>query len=153
VRAVLQRVARARVTVEGREISSIGNGLLILLGIHTSDTEDQLQATIKKIVGLRIFDDEQGKMNRSLEDVRGEYLVVSQFTLYGDVSRGKRPGFDDAMRPPESQRMYERFCDELSKASGRPVRRGEFGAMMDVELVNSGPATFIIDYQSVPGVR
>lgn len=145
MRIVLQRVSRARVTVQGRDISAIGAGLLILLGLHKSDTEQQLQTMVKKVVGLRLFDDDQGKMNRSLEDVGGEYLVVSQFTLYGDVTKGKRPGFEEAMRPPEAQRLYDRFCDELAAASGRPVKRGEFGAMMEVELVNSGPATLVLD--------
>lgn len=149
MRAVIQRVTRARVTVSGREISSISAGLLVLLGIHKTDTSQQLEAMVRKLVGLRIFDDDQGRMNRSLEEVGGEYLVVSQFTLYGDVSRGKRPGFEDAMRPPESESLYHRFCDALAAASGRPVKKGEFGAMMDVELVNAGPATFVLEFLSV----
>ncbi len=102
---------------------------------------------VKKIAGLRIFDDDAGKMNVSLEDKGGEFLVVSQFTLYGDLSRGKRPGFEDAMRPPESQTLYERFCDQLAASTGRPVKRGEFGSPMDVELTNSGPATFVIEFR------
>lgn len=145
MRAVLQRVSRATVTVEGREISRIGNGVLVLLGVAGTDTDAAAQALARKVTGLRIFDDAQGKMNLSNEQVGGEFLVISQFTLLADLGKGKRPGFEAAMKPPEARRLYELFCEHLAALSGRPVRRGEFGAFMDVELVNHGPATFLLD--------
>ncbi|HLG42366.1 MAG TPA: D-aminoacyl-tRNA deacylase [Planctomycetota bacterium] len=148
MRAVLQRVTRARVEVEGRIVSEIGRGVLIFLGVGVGDTDAQAEALAKKISGLRIFDDPDGRMNLALEAVGGGYLVVSQFTLYGDLSKGKRPGFEAAMRPPESERLYLLFCDRLAALSGRPVLRGEFGAMMRVELVNDGPATFVVEQNS-----
>jgi len=144
MRAVLQRVSRASVRVRGELHSDIGRGTLVFLGIEKDDTEPPLDALVRKIAGLRIFDDEEGKMNRSNEEVRGEFLVVSQFTLCADLSKGKRPGFDPAMRPPESERLYETFCARLATATGLPVKRGKFGASMQVELVNDGPATFLL---------
>lgn len=144
MRLLLQRVSRASVRVGGETVSEIGRGLLIFLGVEVEDTEAILESAVRKVAGLRIFDDEAGKMNRSNEEVGGEYLVVSQFTLCADLSKGKRPGFDRAMKPPESERLYGRFCDRLAEATGRPVRRGRFGASMEVDLVNDGPATFVL---------
>lgn len=145
MRAVLQRVSRACVRVDGQVRSEIGLGLLLLVGVEQGDTDAQADALARKVAGLRVFDDEAGKMNLSNEQVGGEYLAVSQFTLCADLSRGKRPGFDPAMRPPEAERLYGRFCEGLAALTGRPVRRGVFGASMEVELVNTGPATFLID--------
>jgi D-tyrosyl-tRNA(Tyr) deacylase len=145
VKALLQRVLDASVSVDGSVHSSIGRGLLILLGVSTSDADAQVEALARKVAGLRIFDDAAGKTNLSCEDVGGEYLVVSQFTLCADLSKGKRPSFEAAMRPPESQRLYERFCTRLAELSGRPVRTGLFGASMVVSLRNDGPATYGLD--------
>jgi D-tyrosyl-tRNA(Tyr) deacylase len=145
MRAVIQRVSRARVEVEGETVSEIGPGLLIFLSVSKDDSETQAQAMAKKIDGLRIFDDEDGRMNRPIDSVDGSFLVVSQFTLYGDLTKGKRPSFDPAMRPPGSERLYELFCEQLEALSSRPVRRGRFGAAMKVELVNDGPATFLLE--------
>ncbi len=112
--------------------------------MEQGDTDAQADALARKVAGLRVFDDDAGKMNLSNEQIGGEYLAVSQFTLCADLSRGKRPGFDPAMKPPEAERLYERFCEQLATLAGRPVKRGVFGAMMEVELVNSGPATFLL---------
>ncbi|MCK6439816.1 MAG: D-aminoacyl-tRNA deacylase [Planctomycetes bacterium] len=146
MRALLQRVSRAKVTVEGETVGETGHGLLIFLGVEVSDSDKELEALVAKIQGLRIFTDDQGKMNRSCEDVGGSYLAVSQFTLCADTKSGKRPGYERAMKPPESERMYERFCERLAVLTGRPVARGRFGAHMDVELVNDGPVTIWLDY-------
>jgi D-tyrosyl-tRNA(Tyr) deacylase len=145
MKAVLQRVLDASVEVEQVEISSIQKGLLLFLGVAQGDGEPQLEALAKKVAGLRLFEDPQGKMNLSCEEVGGEYLVVSQFTLLADLSKGKRPGFDPAMKPPESERLYQRFCERLSLLTGRPVKTGRFGASMTVSLRNDGPATFILE--------
>ena len=145
MKAVLQRVLSASVHVDGLEISAIRKGLLLFLGVATGDGEPQAEALAKKIAGLRLFEDAQEKMNLSCEEVGGEYLVVSQFTLCADLSKGKRPGFDGAMRPPESERLYLRFCERLAALTGRPVRTGKFGASMTVTLRNDGPATFLLD--------
>jgi D-tyrosyl-tRNA(Tyr) deacylase len=144
MRVVLQRVARAKVTVDGRVTGEIGRGLLLLTGFTDGDTEDALAWMADKIVGLRIFPDDEGKMNRSVEDVDGGLLVVSQFTLYGDTRKGRRPSFIEAARPEVAIPLYERFLQML-RATGRPVQTGEFGAMMDVELVNDGPVTLILE--------
>ncbi|MBW3569815.1 MAG: D-tyrosyl-tRNA(Tyr) deacylase [Gemmatimonadetes bacterium] len=144
MRVVLQRVSRARVTVEGRVTGEIGRGLLLLAGFTEADSDDALAWMADKVVGLRIFPDEEGKMNRSVQEVRGELLVVSQFTLYGDARRGRRPSFVDAARPEVAIPLYERFVT-LLRASGLAVATGEFGAMMDVELVNDGPVTLILE--------
>lgn len=148
MRAVLQRVSRASVRVGGETVSSIGPGLLLFLGVETDDTEETLEMLLRKMKGLRIFEDAAGRMNLSNEDQIGEYLVVSQFTLCADLSKGKRPGFDFAMKPPASERMYERFCERLAAETGRPVERGRFGATMQVELVNEGPATFVVEIRA-----
>jgi D-tyrosyl-tRNA(Tyr) deacylase len=144
MRVVLQRVSRAKVTVEGRVTGEIGRGLLLLAGFTDGDTEDALAWMADKIVGLRIFPDDDGKMNRSVQEVGGGLLVVSQFTLYGDARKGRRPSFVDAARPEVAIPLYERFVD-LLRATGLPVGTGEFGAMMDVELVNDGPVTLILE--------
>ena len=144
MRVVLQRVSRAKVTVEDRVTGQIGRGLLLLVGLTAADTEAELAWMADKVVGLRIFPDDEGKMNRSLEEADGALLVVSQFTLYGDARKGKRPSFIDAARPEVAIPLYERFV-ELLRATGRPVETGEFGAMMEVELVNDGPVTLILE--------
>lgn len=144
MRIVLQRVARAKVTVGGRITGEIGRGLLLLVGFTDGDTDDALAWMADKIVGLRIFPDDEGKMNRSVEEIHGGLLVVSQFTLYGDTRKGRRPSFIDAARPEVAIPLYERFLQML-RATGRPVQTGEFGAMMDVELLNDGPVTLILE--------
>ena len=145
MKAVLQRVRSASVSVEGARVSDIQKGLLLFLGVVRGDGEPQVEALARKIAGLRLFEDAQGKMNLSCEEVGGEYLVVSQFTLCADLAKGKRPGFDDAMRPPDSERLYLRFVERLAALTGRPVRTGRFGASMLVTLENDGPATFLLD--------
>jgi D-tyrosyl-tRNA(Tyr) deacylase len=145
MKALLQRVLDASVSVESAVHSSIGRGLLILLGVAQGDGETQVEALAKKISGLRIFDDAQGKTNLSCEDVGGEFLVVSQFTLCADLSKGKRPGFEPAMRPPGSEQLYLKFCERLAALTARPVRTGRFGASMVVSLRNDGPATYWLD--------
>lgn len=142
--ALLQRVLDATVSVEGSVVGAIGKGLLVFLGIERGDADAQVDALVRKIAGLRLFEDSAGKMNLSNEEVGGEYLVVSQFTLCADLSKGKRPGFDRAMRPPESERLYRRFCERLAAETGRPVRTGTFGASMIIRLRNDGPATFLV---------
>ncbi len=144
MRIVLQRVSRARVTVDGRVTGEIGPGLLLLVGFTDGDGEDALAWMAEKVAGLRIFADDEGKMNRSVHDAGGGLLVVSQFTLYGDTRKGRRPSFVEAARPEVAIPLYERFL-ELLRATGLPVRTGEFGAMMQVELVNDGPVTLILE--------
>jgi D-aminoacyl-tRNA deacylase len=144
MRVVLQRVSRAKVTVEGRVTGEIGRGLLLLAGFTDADTEDALRWMADKVVGLRIFQDDEGKMNRSVEEAGGALLVVSQFTLYGDARKGRRPSFIEAARPEVAIPLYERFV-ALLRATGLQVETGEFGAMMDVELVNDGPVTLILE--------
>jgi D-tyrosyl-tRNA(Tyr) deacylase len=144
MRIVLQRVSRARVTVGGRVTGEIGAGLLLLVGFTEGDGEAEVGWMAEKVVGLRIFPDDEGKMNRSVEEAGGAVLIVSQFTLYGDARKGRRPSFIEAARPEAAIPLYERFV-ELVRATGRPVATGEFGAMMDVELVNDGPVTLILE--------
>ncbi|HEU0298286.1 MAG TPA: D-aminoacyl-tRNA deacylase [Longimicrobium sp.] len=144
MRIVLQRVSRARVTVAGRATGEIGRGLLLLAGFTDADTEEALAWMAEKVVGLRIFPDDEGKMNRSVAEAGGALLVVSQFTLYGDARKGRRPSFVDAARPEIAIPLYERFV-ELLRGTGLDVATGEFGAMMDVELVNDGPVTLILE--------
>jgi D-tyrosyl-tRNA(Tyr) deacylase len=144
MRAVVQRVSRAKVTV-GEEIAGeIGTGLLVLLGVGRDDTEADANYLAEKIVGLRIFEDLDGKMNRSVQDVGGSVLAVSQFTLYGDVRRGKRPSFDAAAPPEQARRLYEFFVERL-RAAGLLCETGRFQEMMQVELVNEGPVTILLD--------
>ena len=144
MRIVLQRVSRARVTVEGRVTGEIGRGLLLLVGFTDGDGEETLAWMAKKVVQLRVFPDDEGKMNRSVEEADGGILVVSQFTLYDDARQGNRPSVIDAARPEVAIPLYERFV-RLLRDTGRPVGTGEFGAMMDVELVNDGPVTLILE--------
>ena len=145
MRAVIQRVTSASVTIEGREKSAIGLGLLILLGVEDADTQEDLAWLVKKISNLRIFDDEEGVMNRSLLDVEGEALVVSQFTLYASYKKGNRPSWFRAGSHEHSIPLYNAFCAALSEAIGKRVGTGEFGAEMQVKLVNDGPVTICID--------
>ncbi len=144
MRAVIQRVKRASVTVDGRIVGRIDRGLLVLLGVAPEDTIDHVRWLADKIVGLRIFRDDEGKMNRDVKEVGGSVLVVSQFTLYGDCQKGRRPSFIGAARPEQAIPMYEKFLDAV-RALGVPVAAGEFGADMSVELVNEGPVTLIVE--------
>lgn len=144
MRVVLQRVSRASVTVGGRVTGAIGRGFLLLAGFHVTDTPDQSDWMAAKIAGLRLFPDDDGKMNRDLADVDGGVLVVSQFTLYGDTERGRRPSFIEAARPELAIPLYERFLSQL-RAAGLRVEAGEFGADMQVELLNDGPVTLILE--------
>lgn len=144
MRVVLQRVSRARVTVDDRVTGQIDRGVVLLVGFTGGDNEATLRWMAEKVVGLRIFSDDEGKMNRSVDEVDGAILVVSQFTLYGDASKGRRPSFIAAAHPDVAVPLYERFV-EMLRQTGRPVATGEFGAMMDVELVNDGPVTLILE--------
>lgn len=144
MRAVIQRVSRAKVTVDGRMTGEIGPGMLVLLGVTHDDTERQADMLLDKIVGLRIFADEEGKMNLSLAQAGGGLLVVSQFTLYADTSRGRRPSFLRAAGGEHAEKLYEYFLDRARTVID-DVGAGEFGAMMDVELVNDGPVTLNLD--------
>lgn len=143
MKIVLQRVTKASVTVDNKVIGEINKGLLILLGIEKDDTDDLLQKYADKIIKLRIFEDENGKTNKSLMDVNGELLIVSQFTLCADCSHGNRPGFTNAKEPAEADRMYEKFIS-ICKEQVPVVEHGEFGADMKVELLNDGPFTIIL---------
>ena len=144
MRVVLQRVVRASVTVEDRVVGSIGKGFLLLVGFAAGDGEEQIRWMADKIVGLRVFPDEEGRMNRDLVDVGGALLVVSQFTLYADARKGRRPSFVGAAQPDEAKSNYDRFVNELEQREV-PVATGEFGASMSVELLNDGPVTLILD--------
>ncbi|HMN62973.1 MAG TPA: D-aminoacyl-tRNA deacylase [Anaerolinea sp.] len=144
MRAVLQRVRRGSVTVAGARIAEIGQGLVILLGIGPGDREETARAMAEKIATLRIFEDEQGKMNRSVLDVGGEAIVVSQFTLYADSHKGRRPSFTDAAAPDLARPLVERFAD-LLRGLGVPTQTGEFGAEMQVEILNDGPVTILLE--------
>lgn len=145
MRIVIQRVSHASVTINQQVKSSIGMGFLILLGIGKDDTEEDINWLVKKIIGLRIFDDEMGVMNRSIMDIKGEILVVSQFTLMSSYKKGNRPSWIHAAPHELSIPLYNRFCDALSEAMGKPVGTGEFGADMKVELLNDGPVTICMD--------
>lgn len=144
MKAVLQRVSRANVTVDGEVIGKIGTGILLLLGVGIGDTESDAQYLAEKALNLRIFPDADGKMNRSLLDIQGDLLVVSQFTLLGDTRKGRRPSFIDAASPLDAERLYEHFVNEARKSVSK-VETGRFQAMMDVELVNDGPVTLILE--------
>lgn len=144
MRAVVQRVSHAQVVVEGEAVGKIGRGLLVLLGVTHTNTPAQADWLADKIVGLRIFPDDEDKMNRSLADVNGEMLIVSQFTLYGDCAKGRRPSFVAAAPPELAVLLYERFIEAV-QAQGVPVATGRFGAMMQVELINDGPVTLIVE--------
>lgn len=144
MRVLLQRVARAEVRVDGAPVGSIGPGLLVLLGVGHGDDEATADALARRIVDLRMFDDDEGRTNRSLRETGGSALVVSQFTLYADTRRGRRPGFTDAAAPDRARALWERFADAIA-AEGIAVARGVFGASMAVELVNDGPFTLWLD--------
>ena len=144
MRAVVQRVSRASVAVDGKVVGEIGPGLLVLLGVSTSDAEADADYLVEKIAGLRIFEDGDGKMNRSVTDVGGAVLAVSQFTLYGDVRRGKRPSFDDAARPERARELYEYFVTQIRRR-GLCCETGQFQTMMSVSSINQGPVTVLLD--------
>lgn len=145
MRLVIQRVQNASVTVDGETVSAIGKGFLVLVGVENGDTEDDMKWLVGKTVGLRIFDDENGVMNRSVSDIGGEILAVSQFTLTASTRKGNRPSYIRAAGHNLAIPLYERYCEELSSALGKPVGRGVFGADMAVSLINDGPVTIIID--------
>jgi len=144
LRVVLQRVKSASVAVEGQVVGKIGRGLLLLVGADKSDTLENAEYLAAKCVGLRIFEDNDGKMNQSVKDIGGEVLVVSQFTLCADVSKGRRPSFDTAMEPVAAEPLYQKFCRLISDG-GIKVATGTFGAKMAIELINDGPVTFVLD--------
>ncbi len=145
MRTVIQRVASAKVQVEGETVGAINQGLLVLLAIHVADEEEKIVKMADKLVNLRIFEDAAGKMNLSLKDVDGEILVVSQFTLYGNTERGNRPSFLDSARPEKAEPFYQKFIKILEEKGVKKVAHGKFGALMAVELVNDGPTTIILD--------
>lgn len=145
MRVVVQRVSQASVVIDHQEKSRIGWGLLILLGIEQDDSEEDIEWLSKKIAALRIFSDEDGLMNKSVQDIAGEMLVVSQFTLHASTKKGNRPSFIKAARPEKAIPMYERFVEVLQRESERPVLTGEFGADMKVSLLNDGPVTILMD--------
>ncbi len=144
MRVVLQRVARAEVRVDGESLGSIGRGYLLLVGFRSGDDEETLRWMVEKVRGLRLFPDDEGKMNLPIDEVGGEILAVSQFTLYGDVRKGRRPSFVDAAEPEEAERLYDRFV-ELLREGTIPIATGSFGAKMQVDLVNDGPVTLVIE--------
>lgn len=145
MKVVLQRVSKALVTVDGKITGQIGKGLLLLVGVHPHDSEKELEWVCKKIFKMRIFEDENGKMNKSILDVNGELLVVSQFTLYANTDKGNRPSFIEAARPELANDIYERMIAYFRKNSNLVVQTGIFGAMMNVELTNEGPVTIILE--------
>jgi D-tyrosyl-tRNA(Tyr) deacylase len=147
MRAVIQRVSRASVTVDGEVVGSIGRGLLVLLGVGRGDDEAAGRWIADKLLKLRVFEDAEGRMNRTVSDVGGELLVVSQFTLYGDITKGNRPGFDAAAPPEIAGPLYEKTVGYLREVSPVPVATGRFRATMEVSLVNDGPVTFLLDRQ------
>lgn len=144
MRTVIQRVKKAQVFIENQLYSEIGAGLLILLGIHKNDTDEQVKWLVNKIIHLRIFNDDEGKMNRSIKEAKGEVLVVSQFTLYANYQSGRRPDFFDAAGPEVARPLYQKFIDLLSREMGE-IRIGVFGAFMQISLINDGPVTLVID--------
>lgn len=144
MRAVIQRVRYGRVTVAGQRVGEIGHGLLVLIGVGQGDGESDAQYLADKTVNLRVFEDTEGKMNRSVREVGGEVLVVSQFTLYGDCRKGRRPSFSAAAPPESGKRWFNRYV-QLLREAGVPTATGEFGAMMDVEFLNDGPVTLLLD--------
>ena len=148
MKTVTQRVQHASVTIDGQIKSKIGKGLLILVGIEDRDTHEDIEWLAKKITNLRIFDDENGVMNRSCIEVEGEILVVSQFTLQASTKKGNRPSYIKASKPEVAIPMYEAFCEEVGLQLGKPVQTGTFGADMKVELLNDGPVTILIDSQN-----
>lgn len=145
MKAVLQRVKNAEVTVDGESVGKIGEGYMLLLGVMNGDTKEDAELLAKKTAMLRVFTDENDKMNKSVLDIGGEVLVVSQFTLCADVKKGNRPSFDNSAKPDEAKVLYEHFCSELKKNGVKNVETGVFGAHMQVSLVNNGPVTIIYD--------
>ena len=145
MRLVVQRVSHASVKVDGEIKGEIEKGFLVLLGVKKGDTEKDLEYCVKKLVGLRVFKDEEDKMNLSVQDIEGDFLIISQFTLYGETKKGYRPSFIMAEEPDKANRMYETFLEKVRVASGRKVEKGVFGASMQVELLNDGPVTIIIE--------
>ena len=145
MRVVLQRVSRAEVRIAGERIAQIGGGFLLLVGFSQGDGDEQVTWMADKVVGLRVFGDQDGKMNRSLADVDGDVLVVSQFTLYGDARKGRRPSFVEAAGPETATPLYERFVGALRERFGGRLETGEFGAAMEVESVNDGPVTLLLE--------
>ena len=145
MKAVIQRVTQASVQIDNAVIGSIKNGILILVGFHREDTHDTIEWVVNKVLQLRIFTDSEGKMNESVIDIKGEILVVSQFTLYGSVKKGTRPSFIEAAKPGEAEKLYDYFLNYLKKESPVTIEAGEFGADMKVSLINDGPVTLIID--------
>ena len=152
MRAVVQRVLRASVSVEGREVAAIERGFIVLVGVAVDDTPVTAAKLADKVAGLRLFEDEAGRMNLSLHDIGGQVLCVSQFTLYGDVRRGRRPSFDAAAPGPEAQPLYEAFCTAI-EAAGIACKRGAFGEHMQIELVNDGPVTLVLDSRELEAPR
>lgn len=148
MKAVIQRVSEAALQVDGEPSGRIGNGLVVLVGFRKSDGPAQLDWMASKVLGLRIFPDDEGNLNRSLEDIEGEILVVPNFTLYGDCHKGRRPSFTDAAEPEFSLPLYEQFVERLA-ASGRRIVSGRFGAHMHIQLVNDGPVTLILEREEV----
>jgi D-tyrosyl-tRNA(Tyr) deacylase len=148
MRAVVQRVHESSVSVDGRVVGRIGTGLLVLVGVGTDDDEDDARQVADKVGSLRCFSDEEGKFNRSIHDVAGSILAISQFTLFGDCRKGRRPSFTEAARPESAVPLYELFVSIL-RERGIPVETGEFGAHMDVQLINDGPVTLLIDSKKV----
>ena len=144
MRVLVQRVTKASVTIDGKINGKIDNGFLVLLGIESTDTKQDVDYLVKKVINLRIFSDENDKMNLSIKDVKGKLLILSQFTLYGDCSQGNRPSFIEAARPEEANPLYEYFCNQC-ELNNIEVQKGIFGADMKVELINDGPVTIIIE--------
>ena len=145
MRVVVQRVKSASVTVDKEVTGAIGKGLLLLVGVHQEDTKEQMEWMCEKVLKLRIFEDKEGKMNRSVTDVEGGILVVSQFTLYGDAKKGTRPSYIEAARPEKAEPMYEEMVNYIKMNSDLDIQTGKFAAMMDVELVNDGPVTLVLE--------
>jgi D-tyrosyl-tRNA(Tyr) deacylase len=152
MKALMQRVTEAHVETGGKTISRIGRGILVLLGVEKGDADDDLASIAKKIVNLRIFYDNAGKMNLSVKDIRGEVLVVSQFTLVADCKKGNRPSFDNAEGPAKAYEMYQKTVEHI-RNEGIPVSTGEFAAQMRVSLINDGPVTFLLDSRKQPSMK
>ena len=145
MRIVLQRVKHASVSAGGEEISSVGPGLLLFVGVAKEDTETEADWLAEKVAGLRVFADDEGKMNLGVRETGGEILAVSQFTLLADTRKGKRPSFINAAQPGEAETLFDYFCEKLRAAGAKPVKTGSFGTMMEVELVNDGPVTIVLE--------
>ena len=148
MRAVIQRVKKASVTVAGQQVGAINNGLLVFLGVHRDDGDEQVRWMAQKVINLRVFADGEDKMNLSLKDIQGEILVVSQFTLYGDCRKGRRPGYSTAAPPEMAEKIYLQFVEQVGN-SGIATATGTFQAMMDVELLNDGPVTLLLDSDKI----